>query len=57
MRNIYTSEGSDELCKEVSIIEQHCIQDLIDGISMENAEFFIQILDKFIDNQVKKIEM
>jgi DNA-binding MarR family transcriptional regulator len=56
IRNIYTSEGSDELCQEVSIIEDTCIQDLVKGISEEEAEQFLHILDRFIDNQIKKIE-
>lgn len=57
VRNIYTSDGSDELCKEVSIIEQTCIKDLVVGISDEEAELFVKTLDRFIENQVKKIEM
>jgi DNA-binding MarR family transcriptional regulator len=56
IRNIYTSEGSDELCQEVSVIEDTCIQDLVKGISEEEAEQFLHILDRFIDNQIKKIE-
>jgi len=56
VRNIYTSEGSDEICKEVSVIEEACIYDLLDGISNEDAEFFVDVLDRFIINQVKKIE-
>lgn len=55
VRNIYTSEGSDDICKEVSVIEEACIYDLMDGISEEDAEFFVEILNKFIDNQIVKI--
>lgn len=56
IRNIYTSEGSEEICRQVSIIEESCIYDLIEGISQEDAEFFVNILDRFINNQLKKIE-
>ena len=55
IRNIYTSEGSEDICKQVSVIEDHCIQDLINGISTDDTEFFISILDRFIDNQINKI--
>lgn len=55
VRNIYTSEGSEEICKEVSVIEEACIYDLMEGISQDDAEFFVDILNKFIDNQIKKI--
>lgn len=55
VRNIYTSEGSDEICKEVSVIEEACIYDLMDGINHDDAEFFVEILNKFIENQIKKI--
>ncbi|AIO19294.1 HTH-type transcriptional regulator MgrA [Candidatus Izimaplasma bacterium HR1] len=55
VRNIYTSEGSEDICKEVSIIEEACIQDLVDGISQDDAEFFVNVLDRFIANQIKKI--
>ena len=56
IRNIYTSEGSDELCKEVEGIEAACIVDLVKGISDEEADMFINILDRFIENQIHKIE-
>jgi len=56
VRNIYMSEGSEMLCDEVSIIEEKCMQDLIVGISLEEAENFSRILDLFIQNQIKKIE-
>ena len=55
VRNIYTSEGSEDICKEVSVIEEACIYDLMEGISEGDAEFFVDILNKFIDNQIKKI--
>ena len=56
VQNIYISEGSEKLCAEVSVIEKACISDLVRGISEEEAENFLLILDRFIDNQVKKIE-
>ena len=56
VQNIYISEGSEKLCAEVSVIEKACISDLVKGISEEEAENFLLILDRFIDNQVKKIE-
>lgn len=56
IQNIYVSTGSERLCNEVSVIEKACISDLIEGISEGEAEAFLNILDKFIDNQIKKIE-
>ncbi len=56
VQNIFVSDGSEELCNEVSLIEQACISDLIKGISDEEAEHFLLVLDRFIENQVKKIE-
>jgi DNA-binding MarR family transcriptional regulator len=56
IQNIFVSEGSDKLCNEVSIIEKACISDLIKGISDEEAENFLAILDRFIENQVRKID-
>jgi DNA-binding MarR family transcriptional regulator len=56
IQNIYVSSGSEKLCNEVSIIEKACISDLIKGISSEEAESFLNILDKFIMNQINKIE-
>ena len=56
IKNIYNSEGSEALCDEVSVIEKACISDLIEGISIEEAENFLSILDRFIENQVTKIE-
>lgn len=56
VQNIYISEGSERLCEEVSIIEDACIQDLVKGISEEDALQFLHILDRFIENQVTKIE-
>jgi DNA-binding MarR family transcriptional regulator len=56
IQNIFVSEGSEKLCTEVSVIEKACISDLIDGISDVEAENFLSILDRFIDNQVAKID-
>ncbi len=56
IQNIYISKGSEQLCNEVSIIEKACIADLIAGITLGEAEQFLHILDRFIENQVRKIE-
>ena len=56
VRNLYVSEGSDKLCEEVSVLEQACISDLLAGISSEETENFVLILDRFIENQIRKIE-
>ena len=56
IQNIFVSEGSEKLCTEVSVIERACISDLIDGISDAEAENFLSILDRFIANQVAKID-
>jgi DNA-binding MarR family transcriptional regulator len=56
VQNIFVSEGSKTLCSEVNVIETQCIQSLIEGISEEDVENFLRVLDLFIANQVKKIE-
>lgn len=56
VRNIYVSEGSEQLCKDVSVIEQGCMQDLVAGVTKEDTENFLRVLDMFIENQVQKIE-
>lgn len=56
IQNIFVSEGSERLCSEVSIIERACISNLIQGISEEEAMNFLAILDRFIANQLQKIE-
>ncbi|MBN2604942.1 MAG: MarR family transcriptional regulator [Bacilli bacterium] len=56
IQNIYVSGGSEKLCEDVSMIEKACINDLIDGIDMEEAERFVNVLDRFINNQLKKID-
>lgn len=56
IQNIFVSEGSEKLCTEVSIIEKACMSNLIRGISNEEAEKFLAILDRFIENQVEKID-
>ncbi len=56
IQNIYISKGSEELCNEVNVIENACVSELVDGISMAEAEQFLQILDRFIKNQVEKID-
>lgn len=55
VQNIYVSEGSERLCHEVNIIEKACISDLVKGITEEEAETFVRILDQFINNQINKI--
>jgi len=56
IQNIYVSSGSERLCEEVGMIENACIEDLVKGIDEEEAEIFLNILDRFISNQIKKIE-
>lgn len=56
VQNIYVTSGSDKLCTEVEFIEQACIQDLVKGISEEEVSTFLNVLDRFIDNQILKIE-
>ena len=56
VRNIYVSEGSEEICEEVNIIEQACMASLMEGISEEEATEFLRVLDLFIANQVRKID-
>jgi len=56
IQNIFVSEGSERLCTEVSVIERACISDLVEGISEAEAVNFLAILDRFIANQVSKID-
>jgi len=56
IQNIYISKGSEDLCNEVNVIENACVSELIAGISLAEAEQFLRILDRFIENQVEKIE-
>jgi len=56
VQNIYVSDGSEQLCHDVSVIEKACIDDLVKGITDEEAEAFIMVLDRFIANQIQKIE-
>lgn len=56
VRNIYVSEGSEEICSEVNVIEQACMRSLMEGITQEEATEFLRVLDLFIANQVKKID-
>ncbi len=55
IRNIYLSEGSEDICKKVSLLEETCIDDLVEGISDEDVQKFSTILDQFIENQLRKI--
>lgn len=56
VRNIYVSEGSEEICSEVNVIEQACMRSLMAGITEEEATEFLRVLDLFIANQITKIE-
>ena len=56
IQNIFVSDGSQKLCTEVSVIEKACMSNLIKGITEEEAENFLAILDRFIENQVTKID-
>jgi len=56
VQNIYVTEGSEELCSQVAVIEQACVSDMMAGISKEEVDIFVSILDKFIANQIEKIE-
>jgi DNA-binding MarR family transcriptional regulator len=55
VQNIYVSEGSEQLCQDISVLERACISDLIEGITEEEANEFLRVLDRFIENQVQKI--
>lgn len=55
VQNIYASEGSEQLCDDVSMLEAACVGDLVNGISEEETTIFLNILDRFIDNQINKI--
>jgi len=56
VQNIYVTEGSEHLCSQVAVIEQACVSDMMAGISNEEVDIFVSILDKFIVNQIEKIE-
>lgn len=55
VRNIYVSEGSEHICKEVGVIEATCMRSMMNGISQDEANEFLRVLDLFIENQIIKI--
>jgi DNA-binding MarR family transcriptional regulator len=56
IQNIFINKGSENLCNEVSIIEKSCMSDLVAGITVGELEQFLHLLDRIIENQVKKID-
>ena len=56
VQNIYISKGCEKICNEVAVIEKACFSDLVDGITIGEAEQFIHILDRFIENQISIID-
>jgi DNA-binding MarR family transcriptional regulator len=56
IKNLYVSTGSEFICSEVNIIEIACLQDLTEGIDPEKTQIFIDVLNQFIDNQLKELE-
>lgn len=56
VQNIYVAEGSETLCSQVARIENTCISDMMANVSDEEVDTFVYILDKFIANQIKKID-
>lgn len=56
VQNIYLAGGSSEICNEVGVIEEQCIDQLLVGIGDIEARTFINVLDRFIKNQLIKLE-
>lgn len=56
VQNIYVSPGSEHLCSQVGVIENACVSDMMAGVTDEEVDAFVAILDKFIENQIEKIE-
>lgn len=57
VQNIFVSPGSEHLCSQVGVIENACVSDMMAGVTEEEVDAFVAILDKFIANQVHKIEV
>ena len=56
VQNIYVADGSEHLCSQVAVIENACVSDMMAGVSQDEVDAFVAILDKFITNQIKKID-
>lgn len=56
VQNIYVSPGSEHLCSQVGVIENACVSDMMAGVTDGEVDAFVAILDKFIENQIEKIE-
>jgi DNA-binding MarR family transcriptional regulator len=56
VRNIYLSEGSEKICQNVSLIENGCMENILEGVTAKEANEFLRVLDLIIDNQIKQIE-
>ncbi len=56
VRNIYLSEGSEDVCRRVNLLEQTCMSDIADGLSEDELAEFNRLMDKIIDNQMGRIQ-
>lgn len=56
VRNIYLSEGSEDVCNKVAVLEETCMSDIADGLSLGEMGEFNRLMDKIISNQMSKIQ-
>jgi len=56
VHNIFVSSGSEHICAQVGLIENACVSDMMAGVSDEEVEVFVSILNKFLANQIMKID-
>ncbi len=56
IQNLYISQGSENLCVEITKIEETCLKGLIKGISDRELEQFLDILDVFLINQLNQLK-
>lgn len=55
IRNIYLSEGSEDVCDRVVELEDACVDYISKGFTAEETKEFNRLMDKVIENQMLRI--
>jgi DNA-binding MarR family transcriptional regulator len=55
IRNIYLSDGSETICERVNELEDSCYTYISEGFTEEESKEFNRLMDKVIENQMKRI--
>lgn len=55
IRNIYLSEGSEDVCERVAELEDSCVEFISTGFTKEETKEFNRLMDKVIANQMERI--